>query len=204
MQRCGAGSLGWTITFMRTFVFVACLGLLAGPSYPQVAATRHNFEFGAAGIFPVNGYQTASYSAGPGWRAGYELRIFKHLGAEGGFTAGWPVGTDTCNRFGCVYSRQTLKLLDYGLRGVVPLAAGRVELSIGLGGGYVWHQYGYSGTFGTNQALFQYSGKAAFALDRQRRVRLSFTVRTWRDLGRLTQQWVSATGGVIVGLGNLP
>jgi hypothetical protein len=189
---------------MPTFVLLSCLALLAGPSYAQSPVGRHNFEFGVAGVFPVSGYRTSAYSAGPGWRAGYELRLVKHLGAEAGFTAGWPVGTDTCSRFGCTYSRHNLNLLDYGLRGVAPLAAGRVELSIGLGGGYVWHQYGFSGPFGPNQGLFQYSGKAALALDRKGRVRVSFTVREWRDLGRPTQQWLSTTVGVIVGLGSRP
>jgi hypothetical protein len=189
---------------MRIFVLLSCLGLLAGPLYAQSPVGRHNFEVGAAGVFPVSGDRTTEYSAGPGLRAGYELRLFKHLGAEAGFTAGWPLGTDTCGRFGCTYSRQNLELLDYGLRGVAPLADGRVELSIGLGGGYIWHQYGFSGPFGTNQSLFQYSGKAVFALDRQGHVRVGFTVREWRDLGRPTQQWLSTTVGVIVGLGRRP
>jgi hypothetical protein len=97
-----------------------------------------------------------------------------------------------------------LKLLDYCLRGVAPLAAGRVEFSVGVGGGYVWHQYGFSGLFGSNQPLLQYSGKAAFALDRQGRSRVSLTLRTWRDIGRPTQQWLSTTVGVVVGLGRRP
>jgi hypothetical protein len=189
---------------MRTLVFLSCVGLLARPSYSQGAVGRHNFEFAAAGVFPVSGYRTTDYSAGPGWRAGYELRLVKYLGAEAGFTEGWPIGTDTCGRFGCTYSHQNLKLLDYGLRGVAPVVARRLELSIGLGGGYVWHQYGFSGPFGPNQALFQYSGKAAFALHRQGRLRVAFTVRAWRDLGRPTQQWLSTTVGVIVGLGSRP
>lgn len=151
----------------------------------------------------MGGYLANRYSSGPGWRGGYELRPLKHLGAEAGFTEAWPVGTDVCSRLGCAYSRQTLKLLDYGLRGVVPLAGGRVELSIGLGGGYVWHKYGYSGMFGTNQALFQYSGKTSFALDQGRHFRANFTVRIWRDLGRPTQQWLSTIGGIEVAFGRL-
>jgi len=190
---------------MRIFVFfLACLGLPAGFSYAQSAATLHNFEFGAAGVFPVSGYKTEGFSAGPGWRAGYEIRPIKYLGAEAGFTEGWPAGIDNCDRFGCTYSRQTLKLLDYGLRGVAPLANGRLELSVGLGGGYAWYQYGSSGPYGTNQHLLQYSAKAAYALDGRGRFRLGFTVRTWRDLGRPTQQWLATTCSVIVGLGRRP
>jgi hypothetical protein len=188
---------------MRTVALFVCLDLLAGASHAQSAFARHNLEFGAAGVFPVSGYRTISYDAGPGWAAAYELRLLKHLGAEAGFTEAWPVATDGCSRFGCTYSRQPLKLLDYGLRGVASLGA-RTELSIGLGGGYIWHPYGYSGPFGPNQHLLQYSGKAAFALDPQHRFRLTLTLRAWRDLGRPTQQWLSTTAGVCIGLGRRP
>ena len=139
--------------------------------------------------------------AGAGLRVGYELRLLRHLGAETGFTEVWPIAADTClGRSTCITSRQFLKLLDYGLRGVAPLAGGRVELSIGMGGAYVWNQWK---TF-NNGALVQYSGKAAFARDHKARVRVDFTLRLWRDLGRPTQQWLSTTGGVTVRLGNRP
>jgi hypothetical protein len=187
---------------MRTLVFLASLGLLADPLQAQYTAPLHNFEFGAAGVVPLNGYGTNGFNAGAGWRAGYQLRLLKHLGGEAGFTEAWPIAIDTCltATFTCFSSRQYLKLLDYGLRGVVPLAGGRVELSLGVGGGYVWNQWK---TY-NNCALVQYSGKAAFALDRKGRVRVGFTLRLWRDLGRPTQQWISATGSVIVGLGSRP
>ena len=100
----------------------------------------------------------------------------------------------------CISSRQYLKFLDYGLRGTAPLAGGRLDLSIGAGGGYVWNQWK---TY-NNGALFQYSGKATYALDRKGRVRVGFTLRFWRDLGRPTQQWFSTSGSVIVGLGSRP
>jgi len=162
---------------MRPLILAIVWIFLGVPASAQTAF-RHNFKFGAAGVIPVSGYRTTEYSAGPGWRGGYEFRILKHLGAEAGFTEGLLIGEDTCNRFGCTYSRQSLKFLDYGLRGVVPLAGGKLELSIGLGGGYVWHQYGFGGPFGPNFAMFQYSGKAALRLDRRGRFRLSVGVRT--------------------------
>ena len=182
---------------------LACLSVLFFLPQSASAQVRHELGFAAAGVFPAGGYLSNQYSAGPGWRAGYELGVWKYLAAETGFTEAWPVGTDTCNQFGCAYSRQPLKFLDYGLRGIVPLAVGRVELSLGVGGGYVWHKYGHSGRFGTNQPLFQYSAQAAFALDPQHRFRAIVTVRAWRDLGRPTQQWISTTGGFEVGFGRL-
>jgi hypothetical protein len=123
------------------------------------------------------------------------------VGAEARFTEAWPSGIVTCNRFGCEYSREPLKLLDYGVRGVAPLGDGRVELSAGLGGGYVWHKYPY---YGQNEALLQYSGKASIALDHQRRWRAAFAIRAWRDLGRPTQQWLSTSGGITLTLGRRP
>ena len=150
---------------------------LVGISAAQSGPARYNLDFGPTGVFPLSGFRTFGDSAGRGWRGGSELRLIKHLGAEAGFTEGWPVGTDTCGRFGCTYSRHSLKLLDYGIRGVAPVAGGRLELAVGLGGGYIWHS---SIDFPDRpiQALFQYSGKIAFALDRLGRTRFTFAVRT--------------------------
>jgi hypothetical protein len=135
----------------------AC-GNFGGAEWPA----RYNLDFGPTGVFPLSGFRTFGDSAGPGWRGGSELLLIKHLGAEAGFTEGWPVGTDTCDRFGCTYSRHSLKLLDYGIRGVAPVAGGRLELSVGLGGGSIWHS-SIDFPDRPNQALFQYSGKIAFA-----------------------------------------
>jgi hypothetical protein len=176
---------------------LATLALLPCALWAQDGVTRHNLEIGGGGVFPLNGYIADNYSPGPAGRAGYELRLLKPIGAEVGITeAGLPGAS--CNRFGCTYPRETLRFLDYGLRGHIGL--GRVDLSVGLGGGYVW--FAKYDPF-TNGALFQYSGKAAVALDRRGRFRIAFTVRTWRDLGRPTQQWLSTTGSFIFGLGRL-
>ena len=129
----------------------------------------------------------------------------RHLSAEAGFTEAWPVANDICPSLGCIpitYSRQSLKLLDYGVRAVAPVAGGRLQLSVGLGGGYVWHSV-IDFPNRPNQALFQYSGKIAFALDRLGRTRLTFAVRTWRDLGRPTEQWLSTTAGISYGFGHV-
>jgi hypothetical protein len=93
-----------------------------------------------------------------------------------------------------------LKLLDYGLRGVAPVAGGRLELSVGLGGGYILCPKGF---YRPNQTLFQYSCKIAFALDRLGRTRLTFAVRTWRDLGRPTTHWLSTAAGISYGFGHV-
>jgi hypothetical protein len=179
----------------------AILALASAPLWAQDGATRHNLEIGGGGIFPLNGYIADEYSAGPAGRAGYEFRLIMPLGAEVGITEGGPAGT-VCDRFrfGCIHPRETLKFLDYGVRGHLGLSGGRIDLSVGLGGGHIWYEYE---TFFRNVPLFQYSGKAAVALDRGKRFRIAFTVRTWRDLGRPTQQWLSTTGSFVFGFGRL-
>ena len=84
------------------------------------------------------------------------------------------------------------QLLDYGIRGVAPVAGGRLELSVGLGGGSIWHS-SIDFPDRPNQALFQYSGKIAFAPVWDAPASLW---RTWRDLGRQTEQWLSTTAGI--------
>ena len=78
----------------------ASLALFAASAFGQAVAARHNFEFAAAGILPLGGWRAEEYSAGPGWRAGYELRVVRHLGAEVGFTEAWPLGIETCGSYG--------------------------------------------------------------------------------------------------------
>jgi hypothetical protein len=178
-----------------------CLCLSAATSSAQDNAPRHNFELAAGSVVPLAGYKATSFSPGPAFRSGYELRLIPHLAAEAGWTGSWLPGT-SCSRYGCTHPREDMKFLDYGLRGIIPLAADRIELSAGLGGGYIWYDRGFESSF-LNSALLQYSGKATLALDRRKRVRLGITFRTWRDLGRPTQQWLSATGGIAYGFGRL-
>ena len=175
---------------------LTCLALVTAGLHAQDTAARHNLEIGAAGVIPLSGYIADSYSAGPAWHPGYELCLLRPLGAEVGFTEA-RLPSRTCGKFGCEYPREPLRLLDWGLRGHIGASGGRIDLSAGLGGGYVWHHYG---GYYTNGWLIQYSGKAAIALDAGKRIRLAFTMRIWRDPGRPTQQWMSTSAGVAFGL----
>lgn len=170
---------------------------MAGALFAQDGVMRHTLEVGGGGMFPVAGYLANEYSAGPSWRPGYEYRFVKALGAEAGFTEAWLPGT-SCDRFACSHPAEIFKLVDYGIRGHMLLGAGRVELSAGVGGGYIWYRYGSPYT---NGSLFQYSAKAALAIGRGKRVRVGATLRAWRDLGRPIQQWLSLVGSVSIGLG---
>ena len=177
--------------------------ILAGVClHAQSSAARHTLELSATGVFPVGGYKADEYSAGPGLRAGYEFRIAKYVAADGGWTGAWMPGTE-CSRFGCTHPRDEMRFLDYGLRGVLPLAAGRVELSVGVGGGYIWFDRASGDNYYYNGSLFQYSGNATVAVGHSGHWRLGFSMRTWRDLGRPIQQWLSTSGGISYGFGRL-
>ncbi len=56
---------------------LAITAVFAGMAAAQSAPARHTFEFGAAGVFPVSGWRTLDYSAGPGFRGGYEFRLIR-------------------------------------------------------------------------------------------------------------------------------
>ena len=180
---------------MHLFIRSLVILLFSGIATAQTVVARHNLEIGGGGVFPVGGYLADYYSPGPAGRAGYELRLFRPVGAEVGITEAGLPGT-SCSRFGCDHPRETLKLLDYGLR--AHLTRGRVDLSAGAGGGQIWYEYG---TPFNNASLFQYSGKAAIGLDRGNHFQLALTIRTWRDLGRPTQEWLSTTASFIFAFG---
>jgi len=170
--------------------------------HAQDAIMRQKLEFDGTGLFPVSGYKADEYSVGPGFRVGYELRLHKHVAADAGWTAAWLDGT-SCSRYGCDYPRYQNRLLDFGLRGVLPLQGGRVELSLGIGGGYIWFDPASGDSYFSNTTLLQYSGKMAVAIDRNRHVRLDFSLRMWRDVGRPTQQWLATSAGISYGFGRV-
>ncbi len=187
----------------RSTLHLFFLTYSAGALSAQIPIPRANAEIDAAGVFPITGYVANAYSSGPGLRAGGDIRLARYLAADAGWTGAWMTTSYACSRFGCSSSRLENKLLDYGLRGVLPLSGGRVELSLGIGGGYIWFDRLSDDSF-HNGSLIQYSGKAAVALDRGGRWRFNFTVRAWRDLGRPIQQWLSTTAGISYGFGSVP
>jgi len=179
------------------------LALSTGVLSAQIPIPRASVEIDAAGVLPVDGFKAEEYSAGPGLRVGGEFRLHRNLVAEGGWTAAWMAAYYNCHSFGCSYSRLENKFLDYGLRGVLPLAGGRVELSVGVGGGYIWFDSASGDNNYYNVSLFQFSGKGSVALNRNAQWRVNFTVRTWRDLGRPIQQWLSTAAGISYGFGTI-
>jgi hypothetical protein len=187
----------------RLSILAFFLPLSGGTLSAQVPITRTNIEIDAAGVFPVDGFKAEEYSTGPGLRVGGEFRFHRNLVAEGGWTGMWMATYYDCSHSGCSYSRLENKFLDYGLRGVLPLVGGRVEISLGVGGGHIWFDSASGDNNYYNGSLFQYSGKAAVGLDRDGHWRVNFTVRAWRDISRPIQQWLSTAAGISYGFGTV-
>jgi hypothetical protein len=99
------------------------VALSAGALPAQIPIPRANVEIDAARVFPVDCFKTEKYSTGPGLRVGGgEFRLHRNLVAEGGWTGAGMATYYNCSSFGCSSSRLENKFLDYGLRGVLPLA----------------------------------------------------------------------------------
>jgi hypothetical protein len=175
----------------------------AGVSCAQIPIPRFDVGIDAAGVFPISGFKAEEYSSGPALRVGGEFRLHRYLALDAGWTSAWLATNYDCSRFGCTYSRLGNQLLDYGVRGVLPLKGGRVELSAGVGGGYIWYNSASGDSYYYNGSLFQYSGKATVALNRNGRWRANLTVRTWRDVGRPVQVWLSTAAGISYGFGSV-
>ncbi len=103
------------------------MSLLAGVLAAQDGAARHSLEVGGSGVYPISGWKASEYSAGPGLHAGYELRLWKYVAADAGWTGSWLPGT-SCSRYGCEHPRGEVSYLDYGLRGIVPGCPARLSL----------------------------------------------------------------------------
>jgi hypothetical protein len=153
---------------------------------------RQEVSVGAGALSPLSGFIADGRTTGFDLRVGYQLRLKNHIGAELGWTGAWPSRTEFGRDFDQVV-RDRLQLVDYGVRGIVPVARDRVELSAGIGGGYIWYDQGPSNSY-LNSSLLQYSGRVAAPLNSRRRLWIGVTFRAWRDLGRPTQQWLSTTG----------
>ena len=184
---------------MTVILRVSAFVTLAVAASAQVAPTRGNFSLEAAALFPAGGYKADEYSSGPALRAGYELRLHRYVSAEAGWTGAWMPGV-ACDRFGCAHPTYRNDLIDYGIRGIYP--AGRMEISIGVGGGHIRFDKS-SGDNYYDSALLQYSARATFAINKSGSLRVGGTIRAWRDLGRPIQEWVSMSAGVSYGLGRL-
>jgi hypothetical protein len=193
--------LGFANASMKYVLFVILAWASNNSVNAQDTFMRHKLVFDGLGVFPISGYKADEYSPGPGIRAGYEFRLHKYIATDLGWTAAWLPGT-SCSRNGCTYPRYQNQLIDYGLRGVLPLSQ-RVELSLGIGGGYIWFDKASGDSPYSNSSLLQSSAKITVAIDRSRHFSMSLGIRALRDVGRPTQQWLSTGAGISYNFGRV-
>jgi hypothetical protein len=94
-------------------------------------------SIGAGGGFPASGFRTDQFSNGPSFAAAYEFRLWKYVAPRLDLVNLLP-NYANYSKVGVSYSRERVTLLSFGVRGVVPLAQGRIELFAGPSAVHVW------------------------------------------------------------------
>jgi hypothetical protein len=156
---------------------------------------------GVGGLPYSNGYDYIDGHGGPSFTGRYEFRLWKYVALEGGVDTLLPSihtsellpvisvlsGQNLVSYFsGCtacvivpISDRTRITLLPFGLKGILPVAGGRVELFGGIGGAYAWHSdYGSY----RNGWLGQASLGGRIALDRGRHFWLGTSPRAYSNL----------------------
>ena len=147
---------------------------------------------------------------GPTFNGRYEYRFFKYLAGEAGVdtmlpsffsyqvvpifsiqSGAFPTPIYSSTQTGYTYfpfqNRDRVTMLPFGVKGILPLANGRVELFLGVGGAYVWNSHSFSGSAWREQTSI--GGRVA--LDRRRRFWVGTTWRFFGDLGNLSNRYVT-------------
>jgi hypothetical protein len=159
---------------------------------------RSTVTVGVGGGFPTGGDLTSTNHIpnSAAYSASYEFRLFKYLAPEVGLVNLTPyfpqfqAGNDLIPA-----TRERVTLLSFGLRGILPLKQGRIELLAGVGGAHVFNS-GYEDFvyYNASRTIWQINGGGRVAIDHRRRFWVGPTVRFSRDGGRPTQEWLSLTG----------
>lgn len=175
---------------MTLRLFICCLPLAAFAQTGQFGT----LSIGAGGGFPSGGYRTNGFSNSAAFTGAYELRFWKYIAPHVDLVNLLPTYANY-SKFGVSYSRERVTLLSFGVRGIVPLAGGRIELFAGPGVVHVWSSQSELTTgFQAPRWLLGIDGGARIAIDRKHRFWIGPTVRYSRDGGRPTEEWVSLTG----------
>jgi len=148
---------------------------------------------------------------GPAFTGRYEYRFFKYLAGEAGVdttlpsvfsyqyvpifsisSGTFPTTIYSSTQTGYTYfpfqNRDRVTMLPFGIKGILPLANGRVELFLGAGGAYVWSSRRFSAVSAWRE---QTSIGGRVALDRHRRFWVGTTWRFYGDLGNLSNRYVT-------------
>lgn len=192
--------------FFLCFLGVCCVQTLPG----QEAIHTSTVTLSAGG--QVYSYNHFDEHGGPAFNGRYEFRLWKYLALEAGvdtllpelhFIVPVPVISNgvvlASNCPTCVSvlesERTRLTILPFGAKGILPIANGRAELFLGLGGAYGWNAFYYHDF--ANALLAQASLGGRFALDRKRRYWLGTSARGYStgysNYGPNRQTWLSWT-----------
>ncbi len=174
--------------------------------HAQEATHTSTFTFGVGGGWPVK--NSSGTKGGPVFNANYEFRLSKHWAIESGvdttlgagyFYNGGIVSIIDPNTFlvsssGYLnsYTRGTARsvTVPFGFRRIQPVAQGKGELFVGLGGAYHWS----SEEFSYRAWDAQGSLGARFALDKHRHFWMGTTGRFSRDFtGYNREGWATWT-----------
>lgn len=184
------------------------LGLLfLDPVSAQEPARTSTITLGVGGETPTR--NEFGESTGPAFKGNYEFRLWKYFAVEAGvdtllpkterfellpvITSGTTLVSSGPFCFACVAvsfpDRTRVTLLPFGIKGILPLYDGRVELFGGFGGAYALHSdYSFQ-----NAWLMQTSAGARVALDRGHHFWLGTSGRFYTNFGAERQEWVSWT-----------
>lgn len=171
-----------------TLFFFTTLLAAADPQFGTSTIT-----IGAGTAIPGSGYRAFRFQTGAAFTVEYEFRLHKFFAA----TIGMESDVHTAKNYGREPqpdSRERITRFPFGLRTILPIASGRLELFAGTGGApYTTSDYQLSNTYQKNTVLWHVNGGFRAALDAKQRFFLGPTVRHYRDVGRPTEQWTSLT-----------
>ena len=133
----------------------------------------------------------------------YAYRLFPHVDLEAGFDTTLSLGTEFMGAHYDTKADDRFMWVPFGLRGVVPLRHGRVEVSLGAGGAYEKYLVGNPNEAIGLGARDGWGGYASFgaavALDKRRRFWLGTSPRVYfvnADRGYAHDRWFILNAGL--------
>ncbi len=114
---------------MRTVSWRILAFLLPLTAYCQGAGTS-TITVGVGGGFPAGGYLTDSFSNVSSFSGNFEFRLHQYAAVEVG-VENFLADFQNFSRGGEFTTRERVTFLPLGLRGVLPLGQGRIELFLG-------------------------------------------------------------------------
>lgn len=186
-------------------------------SHSQEAVHTGTLTLGVGGESRQKTYPQSS--TGPGFKVNYEFRLAKYFAVEAGTEMLFPktvlfqptyvilAGTNLISYFngapsvsGLIpsFERRPVATVPFGIKGILPVAHGRLELFAGVGGAYGWNHIRY-----LNSWYGQTSLGGRFALDRGRRFWVGTSGRYANNFSNTSRQsWLSWTADFSVRFGH--